>query len=243
MNRWCADKTNGKITDFLGEDTATPDFALFNAVYFKGIWSEGAKFDKNKTCEGVFNNADGTTSRTKFMNSVGKAAYSETELLQNCILNFGNNKLAASFILPKEGVTIDEAIDALAEGDWDQLKHVAAGANVTLSLPKFKVENEIDFEDYLADMGLESLSGSNADFSNISDDKLTVDYAKQKATFDITEEGAEAAAVTGTGMVGSPGPIETKDIKVTFDRPFIYVVYEVNTRTILFLGEVNTFAN
>lgn len=243
VNRWCADKTNGKITNFLGDDTRTPDLALFNAVYFKGIWSDGAKFDNKNTREGVFNNADGTTSRTMFMNSVGNAGYSETESLQNCILSFGNNKLAASFILPKEGVTIDDAIDALAEGDWEQLKHVTVGAKVTLSLPKFKIENEINFKDYIAGMGMENLFGNNADFSNISDDKLTVDYAKQKATFEINEEGAEAAAITGNGMCSSPGSIETKEIKVTFDRPFIYVVYEVYTRTILFLGEVNTFAN
>ena len=63
-------------------------------------------------------------------------------------------------------------------------------------------------------------------------------YADQfihKVFIDITEEGTEAAAVSGTGINRSGG-------KVTFrcDVPFIFFIYQKETKTILFWGSIKS---
>lgn len=241
VNAWCSKKTNGKIPDFFNEGSKVPGCALYNAVYFKGLWNINSKFDANDTKEGYFNNADGTQTKTKFMNNVGGARYFETSSLEACELYFGRLSFKAMFILPKEGASIESAVEALADGEWDKLKEQVKNVEVTLSLPKFKIESEIGLDDLLCNLGLSDVFSGSADYSNISDENLSISDVKQKAIFEINEEGAEAAAVTGVGIDTSN--VVNGKVSLSFDRPFIYVVYEHSTGTILFLGEVNSFAN
>ena len=243
INNWCSDKTNGKITEFMHKSDKTPDFALFNAVYFKGIWSSSDKFDSKNTAERAFNEVNGTRSMARFMNQKGTLPYNETPTMQKCELRFGNTSFSAAFILPKEGVTLAQAIDNLADGEWAQLKESYFGITVNLSLPKYKIENEIEFMELLGALGLEGILKDDADFTNITSDGLKINFVRQKATFEINEEGAEAAAVTGIGGYATDiPPTPPMEVTMTFDRPFIYVVYEQSTGTILFAGCINTFA-
>lgn len=243
VNSWCSDKTNGKITEFMHEGDELPDFALFNAVYFKGIWSSSDKFNSKNTAERAFNDVNGTRSMARFMNQKGILPYNETPSMQKCELRFGNTSFRAAFILPKEGVTLAQAIDNLADGEWEQLKESYPDITVTLSLPKYKIENEIDFMELLGVLGMEDILKDDADFTNITSDKLKINFVKQKATFEINEEGAEAAAVTGIGGYTTDiPPTPPMEVTMTFDRPFIYVVYEQSTGAILFAGCINTFA-
>lgn len=248
LNAWCAAKTNGKITRFMNEGDAIPYFALFNAVYFKGIWNSGCKFDGKNTKEGYFNDSEGTRSVAKFMKQAGELTYSETATMEKCELPFGNTSFRASFILPKEGVSIEQALDNLAAGDWKILneKYIPEApygwVEVKLSLPKFKIESEVEFMRYMTALGMPDVLGPDADYSNIADTGVEINKVKQKATFEITEEGAEASAVTGIWGETAPSPAQIKHVDMTFDRPFIYVVYEHSTGAILFAGCVNTFS-
>ena len=93
----------------------------------------------------------------------------------------------------------------------------------------------------LAELGMPDISSVHADYSNIAPVELNLGFVKQKATFEINEDGAEASAVTGIGLFEADlGTWER--IELTFNRPFIYVVHEHSTRAILFTGSINTFA-
>ncbi|MBD5230476.1 MAG: serpin family protein [Bacteroidales bacterium] len=254
VNDWCFAKTNGKITDFLS-DTSVPDFALFNASYFKGIWSQQYKFDSKHTASGVFYNIQGGSTSIKYMNNTfkddpGALSYNKTETMQKCELSFGNGSFGAAFILPDEDVTISQAIENLANGDWDKLCKPYApedpafgGVKVNLTLPKFKIESEVRFESIMEELGLADIYASDADFSNMSDVDLTITQVLQKSTFEVDEEGAVAASVTEIGMESGAYPPKYYDVTLKFNRPFIYVLYEHSTGAILFAGCVNTFAN
>ena len=243
INSWCSDKTNGKITEFMHENNGIPATALFNAVYFKGIWSSVHKFDSKKTEEDFFNDVEGTRSTARFMKKKDYLPYNESRTMQKCELYFGNSSFRTAFILPKEGITLAQAVDNLANGEWEQLKGSIPDVSVDLSLPKYKIENEVDFMELLDALGMGGILEKNADFTNITTTGLKIDFVKQKANFEINEEGAEAAAVTGIGMseIYLP-PTPAMEVTMTFDRPFIYIVYEQSTGAILFAGCINTFA-
>ncbi|MBD5235398.1 MAG: serpin family protein [Barnesiella sp.] len=248
INAWCTVKTNGRITEFMNEGDKVPTFALFNAAYFKGQWNKAYKFDPKNTREGYFNDSQGSRSVAKFMKQDGVLTYSETPTMQKCELPFGNTSFRASFILPKEDVSIEQALDNLAGGDWKQLREPYQPeppyglVSVALTLPKFKIETDVVFNQFMSALGMPDVLSEDADYSNITDADVVINNVKQKATFEISEEGAEASAVTGiTGDI-LPNPDFVKNVTMTFDRPFIYVIYEHSTGVILFAGCVNSFS-
>jgi serpin B len=83
-----------------------------------------------------------------------------------------------------------------------------------------------------------AFSAGQADFSGISQKSLCIDMVLQKTYFDVTESGAEAAAVTAIAMMRSslPAPHEVK--VMTVDRPFLFVLAEKKSGSILFIGKV-----
>lgn len=239
VNKWCSDNTNGKISKLLPDDSYAPGFALFNALYFKGLWNDGSKFKVKNTKEGYFNDIQGSRSTARFMNG-GAYLYSETPTMQKCELYFGNKSFRAAFILPRENTSIDEALSDLSEGGWEELRTPIPVLSLSLSLPKFQVENTIDLTDVLTNLGMTDVFGNGSDFSLISNKKISMGDIKQTAVFEITEDGAEGAAVTHTG--DGYANLTLENVELVFDRPFIYVVYEQSTGAILFTGIINTFA-
>ena len=80
-----------------------------------------------------------------------------------------------------------------------------------------------------------------ADFSNISDQSLFLDLLKQFTYLRVDEEGTEAAAVTIGGMLGSVAPPSTGPVKFFLNRPFVFMINEISTGTVLFMGKVTKF--
>ena len=76
-----------------------------------------------------------------------------------------------------------------------------------------------------------------ADFSEMSNMDLYISEAKQKTYIEVNEEGTEAAAVTGIGMVetsiGPPQPVTFRA-----DRPFLFLIQEKSSGVILFMGKI-----
>lgn len=253
VNTWCSGKTHGKIIDFLSSDDNS-DIALFNASYFKGMWSRLYKFDSKFTREGYFNDVQGSRSSVKFMNNIlkddlGSLLYGKSENMQKCELSFGNGSFGMAFILPDEDITINQAVVNLANSDWEQLCRpyspdppMYSGVCVNLTLPKFKIDSSVYFNDFMDDLGLGDIFATNADFSNLSDADFSINKIIQKSTFEIDEEGAEVASVTGFLGEGAPAPPIYYEVTMKFDRPFIYVVYERSTGAFLFIGCINSFA-
>ena len=58
--------------------------------------------------------------------------------------------------------------------------------------------------------------------------------------FDVNEKGTEAAAVTVVGIVETSAPV-TESVVFKADKPFIYMIQENSTGSILFMGTVKRF--
>ncbi|MEO8396434.1 MAG: serpin family protein [Chloroflexota bacterium] len=71
---------------------------------------------------------------------------------------------------------------------------------------------------------------------------LFINDALHKATISVDEQGTEATGVTSSVLVPLMGiAIESENScahQITADRPFVFIIYDRQTTTILFLGQV-----
>ena len=77
-----------------------------------------------------------------------------------------------------------------------------------------------------------------ADFSGMTSDPvgLYISDAIHKAYVDVNERGTEAAAATGIVMASLGRPKEPVHFKV--DHPFIFIIQDDRSDSILFMGRV-----
>ncbi len=231
INNWCGENTDGLINDFYSDIDPDVQTILLNAIYFKGVWTN--KFDKKKTGDGQFTNYNGSESTVSYMTANITALGHEEE--NYCVLSlpFGNNAFSMQILLPDNGVSLSECIRSLDTGSWLEWEN-SEYKEFDILLPKFSVEYKSSLVSVLEGLGLASLF-EGSDFSNMSSDDIYIDEISQATIFTIDEDGVEAAAVTGSGMEGSAG-YEKGEFHVT--HPFLYIIKENSTNTILFIGRV-----
>ena len=135
----------------------------------------------------------------------------------------------------------------LPENVNDVLSHVDAASfdaalaglrkqQVALRMPKFRLETSLILDKALQKMGLKTAYSAAADFKGISESgQLTLGTVKQKCYIDVTEKGTEAAAVTSAQICLTSVP---RYVRMTIDRPFLFMIHDAQTNNILFLGKV-----
>ena len=109
---------------------------------------------------------------------------------------------------------------------------------VDVSIPKFKFRYEKYLNDYLKAMGLNvAFDPSNADFSNMTDLQVYINFVKHKSFIEVNEKGTEAAAVTVVAMNYTSAGGDSNYI-FNANRPFIFAIREKYTNVILFMGKI-----
>ena len=110
---------------------------------------------------------------------------------------------------------------------------------VEVTLPRFKLESQLDLVEPLMQLGMTDMFGSTADFSGMTggtNKGLYVSEIVQKAFVEVNEEGTEAAAATAAVMMGRSRQPEPEQF--TCDRPFMFLIRDNLTGMILFSGHV-----
>lgn len=237
INGWCSKQTNGLIPSVLNE--VNPDmFAyLLNALYFKGAWTY--PFKKAWTEERPFYLESGKEKKVWMMEKERKFEYGENDLCQRIRLPYGDGAYSMYVLLPKEGHTVTEVLASLDKEAWNELRsHMYSDTKVNLWLPRFETKYHIKLNDILKDMGMPGSFASGADFKAMSLNADYLDFVQQDAIIKVDEEGSEAAAVTSAGMMGATAiPEPPKIINFHCDHPFLYMIVERSTGSILFAGE------
>ena len=239
INAWCADKTNGCIPDFLKDDPEGKAL-LLNALYFKGLWAE--PFDKGLTQNEPFTNEDGTQTEVAMLNRQSGYLLAQNDLYATVRLPYGNGAFALQVILPQEGVSLAQCIEALNGASWQALQESMMWKEVDVKLPKFTIE---DYQNslirVLMAMGVQEAFRNSADFSKMANKDLMISSVDQSVYFRLDEEGTEAAAVTGIGMSQAlpQNPYGVYEFHV--DRPFLFLLTEKSTDSVLFMGQVTEF--
>ncbi|UCH93161.1 MAG: serpin family protein [Candidatus Aminicenantes bacterium] len=238
INQWVEEKTKDRIKNLIqpGVLDALTRLVLTNAIYFKGNWA--SQFDEKRTQEDTFYLLSGKTIRTPLMAQDQEFAYSENEFLQVLELPYVGETLSMLVLLPKKNNGLPELEKQLAPGALKRWTTGLKKQKVKVFLPKFKMTSQFSLAKTLASMGMDDAFALKADFSGMDGRKwLYIGAVIHKAFVDVNEEGTEAAAATAVVMrirMARPTPPPT----FRADHPFIFLIRENTTRSILFMGRV-----
>lgn len=240
INNWCDKHTDHMIKEIMGENDSFV-FALVNALYFKGEWSR--KFDASETKTKDFHNLDGTTSRVPMMHKTSETGYFYYGYNDYChalFMPFGNFAYKFTVILPADGHSLDECAAKLNDHEIENLMAQNNGKCKLVEMPRFTLDYECSLNEMLQAMGIRKLYSKEQDLSGMlaSADPLLI-TAKQKTRIEVDEKGAKAAAVTHvSGDLAAPPP--ARDFwEFIVDEPFLFLIREYSTGSVLFSGRVN----
>lgn len=233
INNWCAQKTEGKISEIIKEIDPMAQLYLINALYFNSRWT--TVFHKERTKEEEFTKESGEKIKVQMMHQNTKIPYYEDENIQMAAKPFGDEYYEMLFILPREGVTMDRCVELLEE-NLDTWNKAREKEEVNLSVPRYKANYGTSLKKTLQSMGMGEAFTAKANFDALSKEALYIGDVLQKTFVKVDEEGAEAAAVTSVSlMTMAAGPPQPKNM--VLNRPFIYIIRERGAGNILFIGK------
>jgi serpin B len=238
INGWVADQTEQRIKDLIpsGVITTATRLVLTNAIYFDAAWE--STFKKKATHAGEFRLLDGDEVRADMMHQSHRFPYAAGEGYQAIELPYDGGELSMVVLLPAEGrfAEFEESLDA------EELAAILgdlAPTQVRLTMPRFKYGSAFRLKDALSAMGMaDAFVRGVADLSGMDGTRsLFIQQVVHKALVRVDEEGTEAAAATAVAIALAAAPSQ-EVVEVVIDRPFIYLIRDLETGTILFLGRV-----
>ncbi len=237
INGWVKQSTNGKIEKIIDSISSEIVMLLINAIYFKGDWRNA--FDRTLTKSAPFTTLDGAKISVPMMARSGSARLGRLDGRVVVELGYGGDAFVMDVVLPRDGENVNALVESLTPTAWTTAMSTLAPADVDLTMPKFKLEWEKKLNNELSAMGMPTaFLERRADFTRLSSSRgreLYISYVKQKTFVDVNEVGTEAAAVTAVGVGITSVPVRTV---VRVDRPFLFVIRERLSGTILFMGKI-----
>ncbi len=238
INTWVEKQTNGKIKDLIGPGLLddTTRLVLTNAVYFRGTWA--SQFKKDETQDEPFTLLDGGQVQVPMMNQKARFGYGEIDALQVLEMPYVGQELSMVILLPKEPAGISELEKALTAENASKWLAGVHKQEVIVAVPKFKMTHKFNMGAVLQSLGMTDAFSPAADFSGMTGRRdLFISAVVHQAYVDVNEEGTEAAAATGVTMkltAIAPGKVPV----FRADHPFLFLIRDLRSGSILFLGRM-----
>jgi len=237
INDWVSNQTEERIEDLIlqGAIDALTRLVLTNAIYFNAAWDH--PFDEKMTANGPFYLLGSGQVIVPMMKQTESFGYTDGEGYQAVELQYDGNELSMVILLPASGNF--EAFEKTLEAQQvDAIIDDLQNTQVTLTMPQFEFESQFSLKDTLAEMGMrDAFSPDDADFSGMAGNpELFISDVVHKAFVAVDEAGTEAAAATAV-IVGTTS-VPEHPVEVTIDRPFIFLIRDIETGAILFVGRV-----
>jgi len=237
INEWVSDQTEEKIQNLIpqGMVTSLTRLVLTNAVYFNAAWAR--PFNEAATSDGAFSRLDGSQVTVPMMTQELVLAYHRGTDFTAVEMPYDGNELSMLLLLPDTGsFTTFEA--SLSSGMFNTILAESQANNVSLIMPRFEFRTDLSLTQTLSDLGMPiAFAPGAADLSGMDGTlNLFISAVLHKAYIKVNEQGTEAAAATAV-IVGETS-VPPDPIVVTLDRPFVFLIRDIETGTILFLGRV-----
>jgi serpin B len=240
INGWVADETKDRIQDLFQSDDITADtrLVLANAIYFYADWKKPFHADETKNLAFTLASGDDVKVPTMTQSETFDAIVAEdgTTVLE---LPYDGDDISMVVLLPAKVDGLDDLLATLDDARFNELlDSLYTWEELDIHVPSFELDFELPLADALMDMGVtDAFDPALADFSGIIDpsiDSLWIQAARHKAFVRVDEQGTEAAAATGFSM--SDGAYKDELTQVHLDHPFVYLIRDNLTGTVLFSG-------
>lgn len=234
VNTWFKEQTAGKFSDFLPPGVLDDArLILANAVMFQGAWQQ--PFDSNLTKIDDFQLATGTLKSVQFMEQSAVVSVKRDVNYDAVALPFAGGDFTLQLVVPKLGQfqTIEAVLRSNPEFNFLEDSNLSF---VLIKMPKFDFETILPAENLLSRLGMNNaFDPAQADFSGINGKgELYISKVIHKAVIKVDEQGAEASA--GSTVVLTPPSVPGETIAI--DRPFFFVIRDVKTGLLTFIGRV-----
>jgi len=240
INRWVENKTHNLISEFLTTEDIDVDtrMILLNVIYFKANWMN--KFDKLDTTEADFTLLDNQVKRVETMLQIGTFFYLDSETLNSKVVSlpYEDENFSMLIFLPniKGRDSLENVSEQFLIQDFNALLRSMNETELQIGLPKFKLGYRTELRTVLENIGVQTLFG-NADFSKLSEEPVQVDNILHETMIEVSEEGVEAAGLTGS-ILGTRSGVTKQITEINFDRPFLFVIQDHKNNVPLFIAKI-----
>ena len=247
INSWVEQAIVGKIKDMVapGQLADYTRLVLCNAIYFKGKWQ--TQFKESDTKPGVFHVTTNETETVPMMRQFAefKMAHSDDYAIDLLDLPYSGNDLSMIILLPQveyhlanveqPGLPdLEQKLTTENLHSWFAKLDHANPHKTSVCFPRFTATQSFELAKELKALGMPSAFNDTADFSGMDGTtNLFVSDVVHKAFVEVNEAGTEDAAATSVH-------VETKSSPGLFivDHPFIFLIRDNGTGSILFLGRI-----
>lgn len=243
INAWVSDKTDKMIDELISKIDPDTVMFLINALAFDAEWQDIYK--KNDISDGEFTSLDGQKRKVEMMQSQ-EYAYFDDGYATGFRKNYTGGRYSFIALLPNEGVSLADYVGILANTEPEKVVKMLTSpqsATVQATMPKFGYDFELKLNDVLIALGLSApFDSSTADLSKLgkcSDESaLYINEVLHKTHIEVDARGTKAGAATSVA-VNKETAMNPEEIKeVTLDRPFVYIIFDNETSTPIFIGSV-----
>ncbi|XP_058796225.1 uncharacterized protein LOC131667058 [Phymastichus coffea] len=238
VNDWVRKRTNGLIDSIVDQDSLDADTKalLTTAVYFRGTWLHA--FDKTATRLSCFNVPRVGCKDVPLMESIKTYKYAEIPSLRSEVVQipYIGNRVAMLVLLPKsqEEDALEILLRDLAFTPLPQVLRQLEDAELFLQLPRFSVGNKLQLQSSLGKLKITDLFDSKSNLTaGFPNDVVQVGAVLHNARIEVSEEGTIAAAATGVSVIPLMGTLVTN---FRVDRPFAFLLLDLQTNNVLFAG-------
>ena len=237
INDWVSEHTDGMVKNILDKIPEDAVMYLINALAFEARWEE--IYMESAIREGEFTIAQGEKRTVEMMYSE-ESRYLEDSYATGFIKYYEGGRYAFAALLPNEGISLEEYLENLTGEELYALLSNPCEAVVMASIPKFKVEYDVEMSDVLKEMGMtDAFDDSAADFSGIGSSdvgNLYISRVLHKTQITVDGMGTKAGAATVVEIAPESAPGEPDFYVVNLDRPFLYMVIDTYWNMPIFMG-------
>jgi serpin B len=236
INAWVEEATSDRIRNLLAPGTVTGDTRLIitNAVYFLGGWMH--PFEPSATTDGPFVTLSGEVAQVPMMRQVESFRHTTAGGTTAVELPYSDGSASMLVMMPASDLgDLEERLDpAMLDGIDASMQW----GRVDLSLPSFEFSSSFSLKETLEALGMTESFGDAADFSGFTGSpEVFISDVIHKAFVRVDEEGTEAAAATAVIMAAGCAAPEDP-VRIVIDRPFVFLIRDRVSGSILFLGRV-----
>ncbi|MBI2807210.1 MAG: serpin family protein [Planctomycetes bacterium] len=243
INSWVEKQTKEKIKDLLKRGAINTDtrLVLTNAIYFKAAWH--IPFNAKLTRPEPFFLLDGKKIEPPMMRSRPKLSFADLGDFSILEMPYERHEASMLVILPKKKDGLAEVEKKLAPAALQNWTTALAIHSVDLKLPKFTLTTEFQLNAQLKEMGMrDAFDRVNANFKGMAsgkDGNLYISNVVHKAFIGVDEKSTEAAAATAVVVTKFKSrPRQPPPATFHVDHPFLFLIRDQRTGTILFSGRV-----